>query len=277
MILLGAILSGCGLNRWLPLEPGVYMPTSNATTAGSIESLEVERGNHLATFHSADGATTVVSFSSRDKLDWPTGCPANIGSTYMEVLDIADKPLTIAGLTFEDPILVRDCPSDPEHIVLREDGLVGGGGGACAGLDKCFIFGRQPSTTLLLTRPIINAKPLPSSMKGYELYSWTGEGDESWHYTLVTGTNRLKTIEEITAAENQVTQGDWVKITVTGTEELKTLLERLEPGTELSWRGQDWLESQQQATTNVLLPNSNLVEEIKNHCHQLEIQLRVSQ
>lgn len=253
------------------------MPTSNAATAGSIESLEVDRGNHLATFHSADGATTVVSFSSRDKLDWPTGCPANIGSTYMEVLDIAGRPLTIAGLTFEDPILVRNCPTDPERIALREDGPVGGGSGACAGLDKCLTFGRQPSTTLILTRPIINAKRLPSSMKGYELYSWTAEADDSWQFTLITGTNRLKTAEEITVGENQVTQSDWVKITVTGTEELKTLLERLQPGTELSWRGQDWLENEQQVATNVILPDSHVKKEIQNHCRQLEIQLHVSQ
>ena len=37
---------------------------------------------------------------------------------------------------------------------------------------------------------------LPHSMKGYELYSWYEESEDQWFYTLVTGTNRLKTIEE---------------------------------------------------------------------------------
>jgi len=37
-------------------------------------------------------------------------------------------------------------------------------------------------------------EPLPSSMKGYELYSWQEEGQ--WHFTLVTGTNRNKTLSE---------------------------------------------------------------------------------
>jgi hypothetical protein len=155
--------------------------------------------------------------------------------------------------------------------------MLSGCGSACADLDKCLTFDRQPLTAPVQTVPIVNANPLPSSMKGYELYSWTDEEGDSWRYTLMTGTNRLKTVEEITAAENQVTQSDWVKITVTGTEELKTLLEHLQPGTELSWQGQDWLGNEQQAVTNFLLPKSHLIEEIQNHCRELEIQLHVSQ
>ena len=48
---------------------------------------------------------------------------------------------------------------------------------------------------------------LPHSMKGYELYSWQ-VGDD-WHFTLITGTNRLKTLEEITLGEDVVTPDGW--------------------------------------------------------------------
>jgi hypothetical protein len=275
MVILSAILSGCVLNRWLPFESGVYKPLPNAA-AGSIMSIEVDRENHLAMFHLADGSRIIVSFSSRARKDWPSGCPTNIGSTHMEVLDIVEKSLSIAGLTFTDPILVRDCPSDPERIALREDGLVGGGN-ACAGLDKCLSFGRQSKVTPELTAPIFNAKPLPSSMKGYELYSWHDEEGDSWRYTLITGTNRLKTVEEIMAEENQVTESEWVKITASGTEALKALLRRLPPGTELSWLDGERLEGARELIAIVMLPEAGVVEAIENHCRQLDIQLHVSQ
>jgi hypothetical protein len=41
--------------------------------------------------------------------------------------------------------------------------------------------------------------PLPESMKGYELYSWQ-EGNQ-WRFSLLIGTNRLKTVDEIKAAD----------------------------------------------------------------------------
>ena len=277
---LSAVLGGCVMNRWLHLETGNYIPLrtiSGANETVTAKELVVDRDKQLATFTLVDGPPIVVAIFPRDQATWPAGCPANIGSTYMEILDIEEGSLTIGALTFEDPILVRDCPPEPMRIVLREDGLVSGGGSACAGLDKCFYFGQQSQAAPVLAVPIINAKPLPPSMKGYELYSWYDEEGDSWHYTLITGTNRLKTIEEITARENKVTSSEWVKITVTGTEGLKALLDRLPPGTELTWRGEDWLESEGQATVNVMLPDSNVLEVIQNHCRQLEIRLYLNQ
>ena len=44
---------------------------------------------------------------------------------------------------------------------------------------------------------------LPQSMKGYELYSW--QQDNQWNYTLITGTDRDKTTQEIITANNTVT------------------------------------------------------------------------
>jgi hypothetical protein len=277
VLILGAMLSGCGLDSWLTLEPGMYGPTTRAMTTGAIETLEVDRENQLATFRLVDGSRIVVSFSARDRADWPSGCPANIGSSTMEVLDIAEETLVIAGLRFDDPILVRDCPAEPEQIALRENGLVGGGGSACANTSKCLHFARQPEVTAVLTAAIVNAKPLPSSMKGYELYSWYDEERDSWRFTLITGTNRLKTVEEIIAEENQVTQSDWAKITAIGTEALKALLNRLPSGTELFWLDEERLEGAPKLTANITLPEASVVKTIENHCRRLDIQLHASQ
>jgi hypothetical protein len=240
---LSVVLSSCGLNRWLLLESGVYTFLPNMGSTESITvvgDLEVDRDNQLVKFTVEDGSKVKASFTFREIETWPVGCPANIGSTYMEILDIEEGSLTLGALTFEDPILVRDCPPEPMRVVLREDGPVGGGSD-CAGQEKCLYFSKQPDTDPQMTAPINNSKPLPSSMKGYEIYCWYGEEQDGWHYTLITGTNRLKTYKEITAGEDTITSGGWVKITVTGEDALKALLVRLPEGEDIVWRDEGWL------------------------------------
>ena len=65
---------------------------------------------------------------------------------------------------------------------------------------------------------------LPHSMKGYSLYGWTRNGGE--YFTLVTGTNRLKTFAELDDPEPLVEDG-WVRIRVNGTDEAADLLSRV--------------------------------------------------
>jgi hypothetical protein len=55
---------------------------------------------------------------------------------------------------------------------------------------------------------------LPHSAKGYELYSW--QEDSQWHFTLITGTNRNKTLEEVISDVNIVSEDGWVQIHVVG-------------------------------------------------------------
>lgn len=85
------------------------------------------------------------------------------------------------------------------------------------------------NTPAALPTPVL----LPASMKGYELYSWQ-VGDE-WYFTVITGTNRNKTVEEIKAEENVESKDGWVKITVIGAEELKNLLARIPAGESVFW------------------------------------------
>lgn len=75
---------------------------------------------------------------------------------------------------------------------------------------------------------------LPASMKGYELYSWQ-EADGTWRYTLITGTNRQKTAEELMAQEDRAGEEGWVRVTVSGSEALLELLGRLPAGESVSW------------------------------------------
>jgi len=74
---------------------------------------------------------------------------------------------------------------------------------------------------------------LPHSFKGYELYSWEEEGQ--WHFTLITGTNRIKTIEEITSKGDFISETGWVKIQVVGADAIKDVLSRLPEGESVFW------------------------------------------
>jgi hypothetical protein len=61
----------------------------------------------------------------------------------MEVLDIQSSNLSIGRMNFYNPILVRNCPPDPNTIILREDGTIGGAGSACAWPDKDIHFSKN--------------------------------------------------------------------------------------------------------------------------------------
>ena len=74
---------------------------------------------------------------------------------------------------------------------------------------------------------------LPRSMKGYELYSWEENGQ--WHYTIITGTNRVKTMEEITSREDFISEIGWVNIHVVGVDAIKGVLSRLPRGESVFW------------------------------------------
>ena len=102
--------------------------------------------------------------------------------------------------------------------------------------------------------PTAWTSPLPHSAKGYELYSWPAEGGQEWVHLLITGTNRLKTYEEIVSAENTLSESGWVRVSATGTEELKALLSQLPDGESVIWIGRDWLEQMGVSGGRIQLP-----------------------
>jgi hypothetical protein len=115
---------------------------------------------------------------------------------------------------------------------------------------------------------------LPHAMKGYELYSW--QADKEWHFTLITGTNRLKRYEEIVSRENVVTDTDWVKLSVDGIENLRAVLNRLPAGETITWISDRWLERVDAPKGRIQLPGPELLEEIESYCRRLGIQLQVA-
>jgi hypothetical protein len=129
------------------------------------------------------------------------------------------------------------------------------------------------STEHLVQTTTIPAGPLPHSMKGYELYSWSVEG--KWYYTLMTGTNRSKSYAEITSDESTFTPDGWAKFTVQGADAIKVVLGRLPPGEEILWIGEESAEQIRGGAGNLAFPGQTVIDDIERYCRRLGLDLQV--
>jgi len=111
---------------------------------------------------------------------------------------------------------------------------------------------------------ITSIEKLPRSFKGYELYSWEEEGQ--WHFTLITGTNRIKTIEEITSKGDFISETGWVKIQVVGADAIKDVLSRLLEGESVFWC--DELHIGQSTETDLQLSPEQIADAIEEYAKQ---------
>jgi hypothetical protein len=71
--------------------------------------------------------------------------------------------------------------------------------------------------------------PFPESMKGYELYSWQDSGQ--WKFSILIGTNRSKTLEEIKSAD----------VVLSGVDELTSTLKNIPSGQYITWSSRETL------------------------------------
>jgi len=117
----------------------------------------------------------------------------------------------------------------------------------------------------LINKPSIAAMGrLPRSFKGYELYSW--EEDAEWYFTLIIGTDRTKTTEEITSKGDFVSETGWVKIQVVGADAIKDVLSRLPEGESVFWC--DELHIGQSTETDFQLPPDEIADAIEEYATQ---------
>ncbi len=112
----------------------------------------------------------------------------------------------------------------------------------------------------------------PASAKGYELYSWFDDGE--WHFTLISGTNRNKTIDEILSLENLFTPDSWVKISVEGVQDLEPVLANLPGSQEVFWLDGVRLEGTGGGKM-ITLPPEEIIQQVRNLCDQLELRLHI--
>jgi hypothetical protein len=116
--------------------------------------------------------------------------------------------------------------------------------------------------------------PLPHAMKGYELYSWQEEGE--WRFSLLTGTNRNKNLEEITSSEDRGIENGWVNLHAAGVDELKTLLSRLPEGEFVFWNNGPFVILPEGTDSPLALPPAEIIDILKVHAEPCGLDLNVT-
>ncbi len=103
----------------------------------------------------------------------------------------------------------------------------------------------------------VSAKPVSTlsteSMKGYELYSWQ-EGTQ-WNFSLLIGTNREKSLEEIKSAEN-----------ILDFDALKTALEKIQAGQYITWYIKETLS----------FPPDDIIQQVEQICKDQGLILNIA-
>jgi hypothetical protein len=119
---------------------------------------------------------------------------------------------------------------------------------------------------LLLIACAAQAQDRQSSMKGYELYSWKVKG--TWRYSLLVGTNRSKTYEEIMLNKN-IRIGDMA---------LKAELKKLPKGQEIFWMSDAPPNIEKPKSgrwIDLKMPSRKRIKSIKSYCDKLGIKLNL--
>lgn len=101
---------------------------------------------------------------------------------------------------------------------------------------------------------------LPHQLKGYELVSW--QSGEEWNFTLISGTNRQKTFDELISPESVVTEEGYVKITVSGVEGIKQVLELMPAGESVAWSGMSLTGQVPSGTVYFSYPPQEIMDEL---------------
>ena len=82
------------------------------------------------------------------------------------------------------------------------------------------------------------------SMKGFELYSW--QDGSQWKFSLLAGTNREKTLDEITSTDTLLD----------GVDALRSALEIISPGQTITWSAKDPLS----------FPPDDMIQQVEQIC-----------
>ncbi len=115
------------------------------------------------------------------------------------------------------------------------------------------------------------AEKYPLAFKGYELLSWQKDGE--WVFTLLAGTNRQKSFDEILNAENTFTATEIIKVSVIGADSFKELVNHLPKGEWITWGGMVLQGEVSSSTLYFTYPPDEIVDELIKYCKERGITL----
>jgi len=178
----------------------------------------------------------------------------------------------VSSISFDGVTIWKPFSKDDKEIVTLELGYPAESfyGGKDPRNDEKILASFREAGKLIDRLNVEDIKALPASMKGYELYSWT-EGND-WWFTLITGTNRNKTVEEITAGDNYISETGWNKITVAGVDAIETILDKLPDNESVSWLDEGRM-GVSASPTNLTLPDETIVHRIEEFAREHNIDL----
>ena len=108
------------------------------------------------------------------------------------------------------------------------------------------------------------AEKYPLAFKGYELLTWQKDGE--WVFTLLAGTNRQKSFDEILTAENTFTSTEIIKVSVIGADSFKELVNHLPKGEWITWGGMVLQGEVSPSTLYFTYPPDEIVDELIKYC-----------
>ena len=173
----------------------------------------------------------------------------------------------ISSISFDGITIWKPLSLEEPHVITLELGYPTSSfyGGEDPRNNPKVMSSLEQGGKLITRLSITTVDKLPYSMKGYELYSWTE--DSPWHFTLITGTNRNKTLEEITSDEDIISETGWVQIHVVGVDAVKAVLSKLRQGEEILWLA-GLREQTPQGGVNITLPTGSTIDTIKEYAEQ---------
>jgi hypothetical protein len=178
---------------------------------------------------------TAASFERISRLEVPVRGRSFVVCVNREPIYWGAFWTPISSMSFDGVTIWKPLATTSPYVITLELGYPG----------PAFYSGEDPRNNQevinslaqagkLLTRlAVTSVAKLPHSMKGYELYSWSEDGQ--CRFTLITGTNRNKMPQEIIASENFISADGWVQIQVAGVESIETVLSKLPPGEDIMW------------------------------------------
>jgi hypothetical protein len=180
----------------------------------------------------------------------------------------------VSSISFGGVTIWKPYSSEEPHVITLELGYPSPSfyGGEDPRNNPDILEPLKQAGKLITKLSITAVDKLPRSMKGYELYSW--QEDSQWHFTLITGTNRNKTLKEITSNEDFISEAGWVQVQVVGVEAIETVLSKLPQNEEVFWLA-GMREQTEPTDTNIQLPPGEIVDAIKEYAWQCGLDFQV--
>lgn len=179
----------------------------------------------------------------------------------------------VSSISFDGVTIWKPYKLEEPHIIIIELGYPSTSfyGGEDPRNNSEIVDSLEQAGKLIPELSITEVDKLPASMKGYELYSWSE--NSQWHFTLITGTNRNKTLEEIVSNEDFVSETGWVRIHVLGVDAIKAVLSKLPRDEFIIWLA-GVREQSEQTDINIQLPPGQIRDAIKEHAGQYGVDLQ---